>query len=39
MHQVLLKKTDSANLKSGLHKLDIDKLRNVPANLSNLKVK
>ena len=31
------KKTDLANLKSDLEKLDIDKLKNVPSNLSNLK--
>ena len=33
------KKTDLANLKSTVDKLDIDKLKNVPTNLSNLKVK
>ena len=33
------KKTDSANLKSVVDKLDIDKLKNVPSNLSNLKSK
>ena len=27
IHQILLKKTDSANLKSDLDKLDIDKLK------------
>ena len=32
-------KTDLANLKSNLDKLDFDKLRNVPTNLSNLKSK
>ena len=31
------KKTDLANLKSDLEKLDIHKLKNVPSNLSNLK--
>ena len=31
------KKTDIANLKSDVDKLDIDKLKNVPTNLSNLK--
>ena len=31
------KKTDLANLKSDVDKLDIDKLKNVPSNLSNLK--
>ena len=34
---LLLKKTDLANLKSNLDKLDTDKLKNVPTNLSNLK--
>ena len=33
------KKTDLANLKSDVNKLDIDKLKNVPSNLSNLKSK
>ena len=33
------KKTDLANLKSGVDKLDIDKLKNVPSNLSYLKNK
>ena len=33
------KKTDLANLKSDVDKLDIDKLKNVPINLSNLKSK
>ena len=32
-----VKKTDLANLKSIVDKLDIDKLKNVPTNLSNLK--
>ena len=32
-------KTDLANLKSDVHKLDIDKLKDVTSNLSNLKVK
>ena len=32
-----VKITDLANLKSIVDKLDIDKLKNVPANLSNLK--
>ena len=31
------KKTDLANLKSDVDKLDIDKLKKVPSNLSNLK--
>ena len=39
IHQILLKKTDSANLKSDLDKLDIDKLKNVSSNFSNLKGK
>ena len=30
---------DLATLKSNVDKLDIDKLRNVPTNLSNLKIK
>ena len=30
------KKTDLANLKSDVYKLDIDKLKNVPSNLNNL---
>ena len=33
------KKTDLANLKSDVDKLDIDKLKNVPTNLNNLKSK
>ena len=33
------KKVDLANLKSDVDKLDIDKLKNVPKNLSNLKNK
>ena len=33
------KKIDFANLKSDVDKLDIDKLKNVPSNLSNLKGK
>ena len=37
IHQILLKKTDLANWKSDVDKLDIDKLKNVPSNLSNLK--
>ena len=32
-------KVDLANLKSNVDKLDIDKLKNVPTNLSNLKSK
>ena len=37
--QILPKKTDLANLKSDVDKLDIDKLKNVPSNLSYLKNK
>ena len=33
------KKTDLANFKSDVDKLDIDKLKNVPSNLRNLKSK
>ena len=33
------KKTDLANIKSDINKLDIDKLKNVPSNLNNLKSK
>ena len=33
----LAKKFDSAHLKSDVNKLDLDKLKNVPSNLSNLK--
>ena len=33
------KKTDLANLKSDVDKLDIDKLKNVPTNSSNLESK
>ena len=39
MHHPSLKKTDLANLKSNVDKLDTDKLKNVPNNLSNLKSK
>ena len=31
------KKVDSANFKSNVGRLDLDKLKNVPTNLSNLK--
>ena len=34
-----VKKTDLANLKSDVDKLDLDKLKNVPSNLDNLKSK
>ena len=33
------KKADLANLKSDIHKVDIDKLKNTPSNLKNLKSK
>ena len=39
IHRILLKKTDLANLKSDVDKLDIGKLKNVPINLSNLESK
>ena len=39
IHQILLKRTDLANSKSNVDKLDIDKLKNVPTNLKNLKSK
>ena len=39
IHHLLLKTTDLANLKSNGDKLDIVKLKNVPTNLSNLKIK
>ena len=39
IHQNLRKKYSLANLKSNVHKLDNDKLKNVPANSSNLKNK
>ena len=38
-HHLLLKKTDLANLKSDVHKLNINELKNVPNNLNNLKSK
>ena len=38
-HHLLLKKTDLANLKSDVDKLDIDELKNVPSGLSNLESK
>ena len=37
IHQILLKKTDIGNLKPDVDKLDIDKFKNVPTNLKNLK--
>ena len=33
------KKIDLVNLKCSVYKLDIDKLKNIPTNLSNLKTK
>ena len=39
IHNILLKKTDLANLKSNVDELDIDKLKNVPTTLSNVKSK
>ena len=39
IHRILLKKTDLANFKSDVNKLDNDKLKNLPTNLSNLKSK
>ena len=39
IHHPLLKKTDLANLKSNVDKLDIDNLKNVPTSLSKLKSK
>ena len=39
IHHLLLKKNDLSGLKSDVDKLEIDKLKNLPTNLSNLKVK
>ena len=39
IYRILLKKTDSANLKSDVDKLDIDGLKDAPSGLSNLKSK
>ena len=39
IHHLLLKKTEIASLKSNVDKLDIDKLKNVPIDLSNFKSK
>ena len=39
IHHLLLKKIDLANLNSNVDKLDIDKLKNVPTNLSSSKSK
>ena len=38
-HLLLKKKTDFANLRSNVDKLDIDSLKNLPTNLSNFKSK
>ena len=38
-HQILLKKTDLANLKSDVDKLDIDKSKIIPCGLCSLKSK
>ena len=39
IHHLLLKKVHLTNLKSGVDKLDIDKLKSLPTNLNNLKSK
>ena len=39
IHHLLLKETDLVSLKFNVDKLDIEKLKNVPSNLSNLKSK
>ena len=39
IHWILLKKNDVSNLKSDVNKLDIDKFKNFPNNLSYLKSK
>ena len=39
IHEILLKKTDLVQLKPDVGKLDTDKLKHVPINLSNLKSK
>ena len=39
IHNILLKKTDLANLKSNVDELDIDKLKNVPTTLTKVKSK
>ena len=38
-HQKLQKKKGLPNLKHNVDKLNIDKLKNVPSNLSSLKIK
>ena len=37
IHHLLLKEVDLTNLKSGVDKLDIDKLKSLPTYLNNLK--
>ena len=39
IHHILLKKTDLANLKSDVDKLNMDKVKNVLSNLNNSKNK
>ena len=39
IHCIFLKKTGLANLKSDVDKIDIDKLKNVPTDLSNWIIK
>ena len=39
IHQNVIKKVDSDNLKSDIDKLNINKLKNVPTNFTNLKIK
>ena len=39
MHRIQQKKTYLASLKSDVHELDTNKLKNVPSNLNNLKNK
>ena len=39
IHHLLLKKTDLANLKPVVDKLDSNELKNVPSILNNLKIK
>ena len=39
IHHLLLKKTDLANLKSDVDKLDVDKMKNLPSGLGSLKSK
>ena len=39
IHQILLKKTNLANLKSDVDEFNINKLKNVPSGVSNLKSK